>query len=415
MSKKIVSLLFLSGFALTACSSEEQTSTEEVIRPVKTHLVTAQKKTIERRYPAIVLPAQQAELSFRTSGQITDLSIKAGAEIKEDDVIAKLDTRDLESQVTALESQMEQARAQLDALTSGARAEDLASLKANIAAAEAQVNAARQQVSRTQQLFDKGIVAKAKLDGDISSLKVAEAQLESTRQELIKGETGGRQEDVAGQLASIRGIEANLNVAKDNLANATLRAPFDGIVARRDVDNFANIQAKQTIIVLQKLDQLELSFDIPGPDIARQDRKDLPTIIVHLDAIPGSEIVGEVEEFNTVANTATQTFTGKVKFDQPVGVIVLPGMTGQVTVLSKNLSGEQIDIPATAVASDPSGDTYVWVVANGVVTKRSVKTGEVGGNQISIVEGLEAGETVVTAGVSFLQDGMKIRINGSGE
>ena len=412
MSIRISAVIFALVFVLFGCSPEEEQSTAEVIRPVKTTTVSVQQLARKKSYPAIVLPARQAELSFRSSGQIIELPALAATLVKEDDVIAKLDTKDFQSQVAALESQMAQARAQLEALTSGARAEDLASLKAQIIAAEAQVNVARQQLARTQTLFDKGIVAKVKLDGDQASLDVAEAELEAARQELIKGETGGRQEDVAAQIAAIKGIEANLNVARDNLANATLRAPFDGIIARRDVDNFANIQAKQTIVVLQELDKLELSFDIPGPDVAKTDRENPPDLKVTLDAIEGQTYDAQLVEFNTIANAATQTFSGRVAIDQPSGATILPGMTGIVTLVYNASAAEEVSIPGTALASEPTGKQYVWVVVDGKVSKRTVETGQASAENVIITSGLDEGDEIVTAGVSFLQEGLSVRSIG---
>ena len=406
--------LILSVF-LVGCSAEEAGEKSETVRPVKTVKIKSETKPNRKSYPAVVLPAQQAELSFRASGQIVILSVKAATEVKEDDIIAKLDTRDFEAQVTALESQLEQAKAQLDGLTSGARAEDIASLQANITAAEAQVTVAREQLSRSQQLFDKGIIAKAKLDTDRANLNVAEAQLEAARQELIKGETGGRREEVAAQLAAIKGIEANLNSARDSLNNATLRAPFDGIIASRAVDNFANIQAKQTIVTLQKLDNLELSFDIPGPDVAKVNRENPPALEVVLDSLPDQLIPAEIAEFNTIANSATQTFTGRVSIDQPQGANILPGMTGLVILTDQDAAEASIMVDVSAIASEPNGDTFVWVVKDGSVTKRPVKTGSVSGEQITIVEGLAANDIVVTAGVTFLQEGMKVRTSAGGE
>ncbi len=413
MTRRFLPVLALSLLFPAACSQEEQ-SPAEVIRPVKTFIVVAESSVQQKSYPAIVLPAQQAELSFRTSGQIIELPIKAATQVKEGDIIAKLDTSDLQSQVTVLESQKEQAEAQLDALTSGARTEDLAALKANIAAAEAQVRAARDQRNRTQQLFEKGIVTKAKLDADQAQLDVAEAQLEAARQELIKGESGARQEEVAAQIAAIKGIEANLNIARDQLSYATLRAPFDGIIARRDVDNFANVQAKQTIAILQKLDRLELSFDIPGPDVAKAGRDQTTNITVQLDAVSDKSFEAALVEFTTLADSSTQTFRGRVAIDQPEDVIVLPGMIGQVTITDNGNGAVVLLIPGTAIASDPSGGTYVWIVENETVTKRDVRVGDASGDSVAIVDGLEEGETVVTAGVSFMQEGMKVRSTGGG-
>ncbi len=413
MTRRIVPPVALSALLLAACSADEENAAE-VVRPVKTIVVAAERLVREKSYPAIVLPAQQAELSFRISGQIVELPVRAATRVREGDAIARLDTDDLQSQVTALESQKEQAEAQLDALMSGARTEDLAALKASIAAAEAQERAAREQKNRTQQLFEKGIVAKAKLDGDQANLEIAEAQLEAARQELIKGESGAREEEVAAQIAVIKGIDANLNVARDNLTDATLRAPFDGIIARRDVDNFANIQAKQTIVILQKLDRLELSFDIPGPDVARASRNQLPDISVRLDAVSGETFAAELVEFTTLADSATQTYRGRVAIDQPEDVIVLPGMIGQVRIADKGSGGAVLLLPGTAIASDPSGTAYVWVVENDLVARRDVKAGEATGDRVAITDGLLEGETVVTAGVSFLQEGMKVRTTDGG-
>lgn len=410
MFKRQLSILVFVLLVLSACNSEEEKTQVENIRPVKVVSLEAQTSTEQKSYPAIVLPSRQAELSFRTPGQIVELSVKAATEVKEDDIIAKLDTRDFEAQVKALESQLDQAKAQLDGLTSGARAEDIAALQAGIRAAEAQVSVAREQFNRSKTLFDKGIIAKAKLDTDQGNLNVALAQLDASRQELIKGETGGRREDVAAQVAAINGIEANLTAATDNLNNATLRAPFDGIIASRDVDNFANIQANQTIVTLQRIQKLELSFDIPGPDVAKINRENPPTLQVVLDSLPDQTLPAELAEFNTIANSATQTFTGRVSIEKPQGATILPGMTGLVVLTSAGKETTSISLDGSAIASEPSGEAYVWVVNDGIVTKRQVKTGSTSGSKVTITKGLEAGEVVVTAGVTFLQEGMKVRI-----
>ena len=410
MTARFLIALFLTAFITTACSnSDDSEQKAEVIRPVKTITVKVSEPDNTRSYPATVLPSQQAELSFNVSGQILELPAKAAAQVKEDDILAKLDTRDLESQVRSLESQKEQADAQLEAMISGARSEDIAALKANIYAAEAQVDAAREQMNRTKRLFDKGIVAKAKLDGDVANLKVTEAQLEAARQELIKGESGSRKEDVAGQIAAIRVIETNLNSAKDSLSDATLRAPFDGIIARRDVDNFANIQAKQTILIVQKLDQLELSFDMPGPDVAKVSRENPPELNAKLDAVAGKVFDATFVEFSTLADTATQTYRGRVSIDPPEGLTILPGMTGQVLVTDPNNQDAVLQVPGTALASDPSGNSFVWVVKDGVVSKRAVKAANASGADITIASGLVEGDVVVTAGISSLQEGMKVK------
>lgn len=106
-------------------------------RPVKVHTVVATGGDFQRTYPAIVYPSQEVELSFRVSGQVVDLPIRASAEIAAGAVVAKLDTRDFEADVARLEAQKDEASARLLVLRSGARPEEIAALEAGVDAARA--------------------------------------------------------------------------------------------------------------------------------------------------------------------------------------------------------------------------------------------------------------------------------------
>jgi len=194
-----------------------------------------------------------------------------------------------------------------------------------------------------------------------------------------------------------------------------LRAPFDGIIAHRAVDNFANVQANQTVVTLQRIENLELSFDIPGPDVAKLDRERPPNLEVMLDSLPGQILPAEFAEFNTIANSSTQTFTGRVSIDQPNGATILPGMTGLVLVTSASDDKATLLLEGSAIASEPNGDPFVWIMEGGAVSKRAVQTGTASGGKIAIEDGLQVGEIVVVAGVTFLQEGMKVRASSGQE
>lgn len=409
----LVVTVSLLGLSLAGCSESDDGSKDatQAVRPVLTRVVEATDSSIQRSYPAIVLPAQQAELSFRVSGRIVELPIRAAAQVKKGDVIAQLDTRDFKAEVARLENQLTQANAQLSAMTTGARSEDIASLEASVTAAEAQVKAAKDQVERTRSLFDQGIVTKSKLDGDLTNLEVTEAQLEAQKQELIKGQSGSRSEEVEAQQAAVKGLQVQLNTAKDNLSDTTLRAPFDGMVAKRSTDNFRNIQAKETVAVLQQLDTLDLTFDVPGPDIVRLSARETPVPTARLDGIGDKVFDAQFVELTAQADPTTQTFRGRVSIKPPKGILILPGMSGTVTVTDSRENVSTILVPASAVAAKADGSAVVWVLngADSTVATRAVKAGEATGSDISILEGLSSGEVIVTKGISQLQPGMAVR------
>ena len=364
-----------------------------------------------RRYPGIVLPSQELELSFRISGTLVELPIRASQQVKSGDVIAQLDTRDLLSQAAQLQSSIDQAQAQLDALRSGARDQEIAALEAGIDAAQAQLDQAEERVERSRELAQRGTVAAATLDQDEASLRVAQADLRAREEELSLAREGARPEEIASAEAALRGLEAQLKTVEDSISDATLRAPFDGIIARRHVENFVNIQAGQAVALLQALRVIHVSFDVPAPDVTELTASGPGTITnkVRLDALPGQEFASETVEFSVQAASGTQTYRGRVAVDVPQDAVILPGMVG--TVISSAPGPEPaIYVPLTSVAAASDGSGKVWIVdAGGVVYERAVRLGEVSGASVEVTEGLSPGETIVAAGIMALLPGMSVR------
>ncbi|WP_235438818.1 efflux RND transporter periplasmic adaptor subunit [Candidatus Rhodobacter oscarellae] len=380
-------------------------------RPAKVAEVTASSAKITRSYPASVLPSREIELSFKVSGQVVELPVRAASEVAEGDVIAQIDPRDFENQIVQLQSQKDQAVAQLDALRAGAREEEIAALEAAVESAQAQVDQTREALTRAEQLLERGVSTRAQVEGAQAEFRVAEANLRAQQEQLRIGQVGGRPEDIAASEAAIRGIDAQIKVARDSLADATLLAPFDGIVARRDIENFANVQAGQTIVLLQGLDVVHLAFDIPSPDVIALTRNGADQISnsAVFDGLPGQEFEAAIVEFSVQADSATQTYRGRVAVEVPEDAVILPGMVARV-IASTDGNMAELRAPLSAIAAAPDGAPFVWLVdGSGMVSHRDVKLGEASGSQVVVSEGLEEGDIIVSAGVSEIIDGMTIR------
>ncbi len=406
--KKTIIIPIVYIFAsLTTSVAQERDNTA---RPAKVEQVQSSETIFKRRYPAIVQPSQEAVLSFRVSGRVVELPIRASVSVNEGDVIARLDPRDFETQIEQLTSQLDQANAQLRALRAGARDEEISALEAGVDAVQAEVERARDQASRSRSLYEKDLVAAAKLDQDETALRVAEAELRAKLEELSIGRSGGRQEEVEAAEAAIRGLNTQIQTARDNLSDATLRAPFNGIVARRDIENFTNVQAGQDVILLQKLSTVIMEFDVPGSDVIRfAGAKDVTTEVT-INALPGKVFSAELVEFSTEADASTQTYRGRVAVIIPEGASVLPGMVGSVIGETNDNAIPAVTVPLNAIGANPDGSTFIWIVQNdNTVTKRTVKLGDTRATSVVVSDGLKGGETVVTAGVTQLQEGMAIR------
>lgn len=404
---RLIALVTSFVIVVSAASAPAQDS----IRPAKVFTVVEAESQVRRSYPALVLPSQEVELSFRVGGRVIQLPIRAAMDIEAGDMVAELDLRDFESQIAQLESQRDQALAQLTALRSGARSEEIAALEAGVEAAQAQVDQAQEQAERTRQLVERGVVASARQEQDDAALRVALAQLQSAQEQLAIGRAGGRAEDIAAAEAALRGVNAQLKVARDNLDDATLTAPFTGIVARRHIENFTLIQPGQSIILLQALETLHLIFDVPGPDVTALTTggQENITAQVMFDALPDAAFDAEIVEFSVQADTASQTYRGRAAVPHPDDSTILPGMVGRVIITAPGFS-RSIMIPLTAVASSPEGKPFVWIVdTEGLVSKRDVTIGEASGDMVAALEGLSGGDVIVSAGVSQILEGMKVR------
>ena len=387
--------------------------TPEPPRPAKVMEVTTQTTGLRRQYPAIVYPSQEAVLSFRVSGQVVELPVRASHEVGAGDVIAALDQRDFKTAIARLESQRDQARAQLDALIAGARAEEVLALEAAVFAAQAQVDQAREQAERTRTLAERGIVADAKLEQDEATLRVAQANLKTAQEQLKIGRSGGRTEDIEAAEAVLSGLETEVKNARDNLDDATLRAPFDGIIARRDIDNFTNIQAGQPIVLLQRISTVELVFDVPGSDVLIWSGVDPDDISIEVEVTGSAQpmTATELVEFSTQADAGTQTYRARVSVEVPEGARVLPGMVGRVRISTRNAKDLDPVVPVTALATTSDGAPFVWIVdaSTNAVSARPVTLGAAQDAVVIVTQGLEPGERIVTAGVSRLREGLVIR------
>ena len=251
-----------------------------------------------------------------------------------------------------------------------------------LAAARANALEAEQQYIRYKELYVRKQVSKAQFDKAKSAHDVA---------------------------------RSNLKKAEDTLNDTSLRAPFSGVVAKRFVENFTEVRAKDPIISLQDITRVEVLVDVPERLMAYvRHGKYQGELFAEFVAAPGRKFPLAIKEYATEADAQTQTYEVVLVMDQPKDVNILPGMTASVKAINptSNTAAEAIVVPTIAVIGEPSAASYVWVVDlnTNQGRKQEVTTGElVVNDQIVVKRGLAQGDTIAASGVNFLRDGMEIR------
>jgi RND family efflux transporter MFP subunit len=223
----------------------------------------------------------------------------------------------------------------------------------------------------------------------------------------------GREEDIEAREAEVRALEARVVEANLQLADSTLRAPYDGVIAKRFVEEKQNIMAKAPVVRFQDVDEIEVVVDVPETVMAADIRlADIVQLVAEFSGAPGRQFPAQIREVAQVADPVTQTFKVRAAVQAPPEARILPGMTATVTLTYRRASvlGDRILVPITAVFKQPAGEQVVWVLGpDGAVAPRPVKLGAATGGRVEVLDGLQPGDRIATAGVRFLRDGMKVR------
>ena len=259
-----------------------------------------------------------------------------------------------------------------------------------------------------------------------SSLNAAEAEYRNAKEtferfEEVFGKGAISRQDFDNQRRAFEVAEANLSSARKALDDTALRAPFAGRIGRVYVENFNNIQAKQSILLLQDLSQLDIIVNVPEQDwqrakpgltLAQQTERAKPYIT--LPTFPDRKFPSWIIEVAASADPVTRTFAARGRFDPPDDNVILPGMSATVTVtIDADLVGldDAVQIPANAIVGGNDGGSYVWKVDGETMTVglAPVTPGQMSGSTITILDGLVAGDRIAVSGVQQLAEGMKVR------
>ena len=198
--------------------------------------------------------------------------------------------------------------------------------------------------------------------------------------------------------------------ARKDFEDSRLTAPFDGVVARRYVENFQAVQAKEPVASLQDLAELEVVIHVPERVVQGAPRRVAGEAV--FEGIPGRRFPVTLKSFSAEADPQTQTYEAVLSLTRPQDVTILPGMAAEVFPAASAAEGEQaLLVPMKAIFAGPEGDSRVWVVDDETsrVSQRVIQIGEISDNGAVVTGGLAPGERVVTAGVSHLRDAMLVR------
>lgn len=252
-----------------------------------------------------VVAALEADLAFRVPGWLTSLAVREGQRVTKGEVIASLRHEEFETRLASLRAQLAQSQASLRALQAGQRVEERIALEAQLRAAKARQANAEAEYRRFGSLVEINAVARSDFELRETQLRIAEAEVEAAEQALERSAVA-RPEDLDAQVAEVQNLEARLNEVRIQLADSTLVAPFDGVIAQRFVENNQNVSVGQRIVRIQDTNEITVAADVPESVMAVTNRgRDIVRLEAEFTGVPGRRYEAQIREFALVADPVT--------------------------------------------------------------------------------------------------------------
>ena len=353
--KQMLGLLCIS-FAVVAC--KEKTEIIEVIRPIKTITVSEQAAEQIRKFPGTVAAVDSSGLSFQVAGQVELVNVDIGDHVAKDQVLATLDPEPYQLEADAA--------------------------KAELVKAKANVTNTKAEYDRQKRVFEQGAGAKSDLDAAEYNYKAARS--------------------------AVNVQVARLDLANRNLRKTKLLSPYDGAIAWRSVQPHEEVQVGQKVFEINAKGTMEVQLAVPESTID-QIHIDGPATIT-FPTLPGESVKGRISFIGSAAVKAG-AFPVKVELIDP-NKDVKPGMTAEANLFIKDENrqpGYLVPLQAILPATEANqGYVFVYDPQTSTVKKTPVRSRGIENQKAIVSEGLKVGDIIAVAGVSFLADGMEVKL-----
>ena len=320
-------------------------------------VATVGLQTLSRSLPlsGSMSPIVQATLKSKVGGEVEIVPLREGQEVREGEVLARIDTRNLQAQYDRQLAAVERARADLDLAT---------------------LNRDKNRV-----LLDKHYISQNTYEATESAY--------------------------AGMVANLKLAEADARLAKISLEDAVVRAPFAGTIAKRHVQPGEKVSMDSTLVTLVDLRQMVLEAAVPAGDIPAV-QIGQPTKF-KVGGFGAREFVGEVQRINPITADGSRAITVYIAVPNPNRALK-GGMFAQ-GALTLDTTEPVLAVPQRAVHEE-AGAAYVYTLRDDKIARTNVKVGAAvpGATFVEVREGLAAGDRVIVTEITAAQVGQKVLV-----
>ncbi len=388
-------LLSLAAVLSGRCAGREANGDSNVVaKAVRMVTVASSNDAAPVAYSAIIAPDVQVDLAFRVSGYVVDVHqtkaadgrvhpLEPGAAIASGLTLARVRATDYRAVV-------DKARGTRDESNAG-----IGAAQAQLAEARAGLSQAESDFARIATLWEQESITKPVYDASHARVDIARAKVDAANAA------------VAAAAQRTASASAQLQEAEIALRDTTLRAPFDAILLERRVDVGTLVAAGTPAFVLADLHVVKARFSVP--DTALHEFRTGQLLPLTVDAFGDQRFEGHVLSVAAAADPKARSFEINVAIRNP-DLKLRSGMIASIHIAADGADRRLLRIPIEALVHDPISDRYlVYGVEqnNGRTVAKAIpiKPGPLAGNQVTIVDGLSAGQRIIASGANLLRAG----------
>jgi HlyD family secretion protein len=389
--------------SLAGCSKPAE---KEAVVPVQA--ASVEKTTIQHivNADAVLFPLQQSALVPKISAPVKAFYVARGSHVRRGQLLATLENKDLAAAAQDTKGTYDQAQATYQTTTAADLPETIQKAQLDARAAKQLLDAQQKVYESRQELFKQGAMPRKELDQSGVDLTSARNQYEIAQKHLEALMAIGEQQTLksaAGQLESAKGKYAG---AEAQLSYADIHSPIDGVIADRPLFPGEMATAGTPVITVMDVSQVIARAHIPQQDAALLKIGNKASI-----GAPGLDqpVEGKITIVSPALDPNSTTVEVWVQAKNPKQAL-RPGSSVQLSMIAQTVP-DALVIPAVSLLTAPDGTNYIMQIGNdGRAHQKTVQSGIRQGDKVQIVNGLQAGDRIVSAGAYGLPDNTKVEV-----
>jgi len=389
---------------LSGCSKEP--AEKEPVVPVQ--VVSVEKTTIEHTIiaEAVLFPLAQSAIVPKISAPVKTFLVKRGSRVHEGELLAVLEHQDLAAAAQDTKGTYDQAQATYEISTGADLPAEMQKAQLEVQAAKQMLDAQQKVFDSRQELFQQGALPRKELDQSRVDLTQARNQCEMTQKHLEAMQAIGRQQTLksaAGQLESAKGKYLG---ATAQLSYSEIRSPINGVIADRPLYPGEMAAAGTPLLTVMDVSQVIARAHIPQRDAALLKLGDAATITAAGEEQPSEGKITVISPALDPNSTTVEVWVQAKNAEQRLK----PGTSVQLSMLARTIP-DALVIPAASLLTAEDGTTSVMLAgSDNRAHRKPVNVGVRQGDQVQIVEGVQAGDRVVASGAYGLPDNTQIKV-----